>query len=1277
MRRALRLVFNRFVLGAVGLLAIGLVIWWVGPTISVAGVYPLESEWARWLLIGAIVLIVVGRLVWRAVRKRLATAALTTGLLKAAAPAGEVRPDVSAEEVAQLRQRFEQALAMLRKVRFGTDRPSLWARVRALGSRQYLYDLPWYVFIGAPGAGKTTALVNSGLRFPLADRLGREAVRGVGGTRNCDWWFTDEAVFLDTAGRYTTQESSRDVDAGAWKGFLQLLKKSRPRRPINGVLVTVSIGDLLRESPSSLDAQAEAVRSRVQELTAELGVRFPVYVLVSKSDLLAGFSEFFAALGREERGQVWGFSLPFGGPAPAGLDPAVMAAELPRLEQRLYERLPDRLEEERDPARRALLYGFPQQFALLRDRLIRFTDVAFAPTRFEAIPLLRGIYFTSGTQEGSPIDRVMSALGRDLALERMILPAQQPSGRSYFLTRLLREVVFPESGLAGLDLKGERRRQWLRRAAIAGAAALVVLATAAWWVSYTNNRAYLAEVEGQLAEVKKHVDAVQAGAKGDLADLLPTLTRVRTLAETPASAGGSVPWSWRFGLYQGGKLEAATRAAYQRMLQATLLPSLVAYLEQHLRQDPAADPGEAYDALRTYVMLYDGTHFDAAAAWRWYETHGEPLMPATRPDAARDLKAHFDALYARGWVDPSVPQNEALLAQVRAAVGRESLAGRIYERLKREPLPDVRDFTVVDKAGPRAMLVFERTSREPLTKGVPAFYTKDAYYKHFAKRADQAALELAQEEPWVLGTGGAVGAAVSSPKVAEQVKRLYLDEYRQTWRRFIDDIATIRGRDLVRLIEVTRVISSPLDSPLKPLVKAIEREVTLSVPPDGDPGLASTIAGKAQQYAGKARQAITGGPPGSLEKALVDDHFEDVRRFASAPAGAPGPAPVDGIIQQLNDFYQMLVAAKVAVDTAQTLPPTDAATRLSGEVARLPEPVRSMLQALVGDGTRQVVEKTRERQAEEARQLRQKELDEARVARERQAEDARLLREKQAEESRMAREKQVEESRMAREKQAEEARIAREKSADDARVAQEKQKADIRLTRERIDAELRAQITDFCVKAIDGRYPFVRASQKDVTPEDFSRLFAPGGLLDTFFQKNLAPHVDTSQKPWRFRDPIMGSAASLADFQRAQAIREVFFRGGGNAPSIQLEFKPVTMDASITQFVLDVDGKPVRYAHGPQRPERVQFPGPGGRSQVRVSVAPPAASGSSSMRFDGPWALFRMFDAVNVKETGQSERFVTTFDVGGRRAEFDVFASSVRNPFRLPELTQFRCPTAL
>jgi len=1175
----LKLIFNRWVLLGIGILALALLVWWIGPTISISNFHPYEQESVRWIQIAFIVLTPVARWGWQRIKAKRANAALTTGLLQP--PAGEARPSASAEEAKQLRQRFEEALDLLKKLRFGVDRPSLWTRIRSLGSQQFLYNLPWYVFIGAPGAGKTTALVNSGLRFPLADRLGREAVRGVGGTRNCDWWFTDEAVFLDTAGRYTTQQSDRDVDAAAWKSFLELLKKSRPRRPINGVLVTTSVSDLLQQSAAERDLHAQALRTRVQELYQALGLRIPVYVLVTKSDLLAGFSEFFSALGKEERAQAWGFALPYGN---EGLDPASMTAELQRLERRLYDRLPERLEEERDAPRRALLYGFPQQFALLRDRLVQFVEAAFAPTKLEAKLIIRGIYFTSGTQEGSPIDRVMGALARGFGLERKLMPAQHATGKSYFLTRFLREVVFQEAGLAGFDLRWERRRQWLQTAAVAACGVVLILAALAWWASSAQNTRYLAEVGGKFGEVQQQVTLVRAGARSDLAALLPTLSGVRSLAETSATAGGSVPWSMRFGLYQGGRLEAASGAAYRRMLQDTFLPSLASYLEQYLRQDVAASQDELYEALKTYLMLYDPKHLDHEAVWRWYQTRGEQLLGSDAGPKA--LKAHFDALYDRGWIDPTVPRNDALIARVRTVIGSESLPNRVYGRLKREPNPDLRDFTITEKAGPKALLVFDRLSRQPLTKGVPGFYTKDAYYKSFILRVDASTVQLAEEEAWVLGSSR--GAGMSTPSFAEAVKRLYLEDYRRIWRQFIGDITIVQDRDFTRLVEITRVLSSP-DTPLKPLMKAIERETTLSVPPEIGSGLTGSLAGKAQEYASKARQTVTGVPTGMLEKSLVDDQFDDIRRFVSGPPGSTAPPPIDGLVQLMGEVYQWLAAVKEAQRTGQPPPPSNTNSKLRAEATGQPEPLRSMLQSVAAGATQGTAGKERER----------------------------------------------------------------------------------------IDAELRTQVAGFCTQAAAGRYPFVRSSNQDITPEDFARLFGAGGVLDSFFQKYLLQHVDTGQKPWRFKDPAMGQSAALAEFQRAQVIRDVYFRGGSSNPSIQLEFKPIEMDAKIQQFTLDVDGKLVKYTHGPEKPATVQFPGPGGQSMVRAMILPPPAAGSNGITFSGPWALFKMFDGVQIVETKQSERFVVTFNIDGRRTVFEVFASSVRNPFRLPELAQFRCPTAL
>ncbi len=344
-----------------------------------------------------------------------------------------------ANELEAIRTRFEEAAAALAAAPLaGAD-----------GKPRRVDDLPWYVMIGAPGSGKTTALLNSGLHFPLRSKDGAGPVAGVGGTRNCDWWFTDEAVLLDTAGRYTTQESDRRADAAAWHGFLALLRQFRPQRPLNGAMVAVSVLDLMLWSKAERARFSAHVRMRLAEMTAALGARFPVYVLVTKVDLLAGFTEFFGDLDATERAQVWGTT--FG----AGIDPALIAEpyaeEFAALERRLGAEMLARLHEERDLQRRAAIYRFPQQFHAIGPLVGEFLGQAFGTQVNHRPLLLRGVYFTSGTQEGNPIDRVLSTLARTFRLERSAAALPGGTGKSFFLARLLREVVFPEATLAAAD----------------------------------------------------------------------------------------------------------------------------------------------------------------------------------------------------------------------------------------------------------------------------------------------------------------------------------------------------------------------------------------------------------------------------------------------------------------------------------------------------------------------------------------------------------------------------------------------------------------------------------------------------------------------------------------------------------------------------------------------------------------------------------------------------------------------------------------------------------
>ena len=208
----------------------------------------------------------------------------------------------------------EEAAALRRPA---DRRPAELKQARA--PRGYLYEQPWYAIIGPPGAGKTTALLNAGLKFPLADEMGQGAVAGVGGTRLCDWWFTEDAVLIDTAGRYTTQDSDAAVDRAGWETFLDLLKRTRPREPLNGVIVAVRAQ---RHRPGA--GRANARRTPRRSATASgnwrrgSGARMPVYAVFTKADLIAGFTEFFDDLDRDGRAQVWGTTFALAADSEAG-----------------------------------------------------------------------------------------------------------------------------------------------------------------------------------------------------------------------------------------------------------------------------------------------------------------------------------------------------------------------------------------------------------------------------------------------------------------------------------------------------------------------------------------------------------------------------------------------------------------------------------------------------------------------------------------------------------------------------------------------------------------------------------------------------------------------------------------------------------------------------------------------------------------------------------------------------------------------------------------------
>lgn len=1209
LRRIAGLVFHRITWVLIGLILLSLVIWFIGPLVYIKPYQPLESEAVRWSLIIALFVVWIVKLLlqwWRAKRmndKLLGQIAKFT--------AGRETPDhpkPGDEEIAELEGRFQEAIHLLSKTRFGEKDGGLFGRL----TKRYVYQLPWYLIIGSPGSGKTTALVNSGLSFPLEEQFGKNAIKGAGGTRNCDWWFTDQAVLLDTAGRYTTHESDAAQDKAAWSGFLQLLKRFRSRQPVNGVIVTLSVQELLSSNEAERTRLAKTIGMRLGELCEELAIKFPVYVLVTKADLLAGFNEFFGPMSREERAQVWGFTQKYEERLATGNPAEQFLAEFDALVAQINRLLPQRLLAETDLARRGLIYALPQQFAGLREVVGQTLQEAFAGSRFKEKPLFRGVYFTSGTQEGTPFDRVLSALKRRFTIAALAKPSRAPQGKSFFIETLFKGVMFNEAGLTQRNAKKERQLRLLQAAGLLGLGLLVVGACLAWSISHQNNHAYIDEVKESVGTLRHAVNDAKDSDPDNLVALLPLLDHAESLAATNRYTD-SPPLSWRFGLLQVPKVQSAADATYLRLLEDAWLPGLVRQLRRSLQQTATNNPEASYEALKAYLMVHDADRFDAKTVKAWIRTDWESQLPPEllQSGVVDRLAHHLDRLMHDRVLAAPTPVDTALVGEVRQRLAQMSPAQRAYSRLKQllqtgNELPA--DFTLVRAAGPEAPQVFSRRTGRPLTQGISGLFTYDGYHGVFSHELPKVTTLLSKEEGWVLGQADGKRSTtneVLTGQLANEVKRLYLMEYAKLWEDYLADVRPTRIASLDHAGEQARLYSSA-NSSLEQFIRAVARETTLSRRPGTEAGASASTSSWLGEKLNRIREEqrqlsrLTGKPlnvagltaAGTLEADIVDFRFREYRRLATS--NGSGPTPLTTSLLVLNEASAVIASARQQIKAGGTVPPTLSSTleRVRAEAKRLPPPLNAMYDDLA-------------------------ESTSAMVGR------------------------------------------------------------DVRST---IGGNLNATIGDFCRRAVLGRYPFTRSAGRDVTADDFSKLFAPGGSMDEFFRSTLQSMVDISTATWTFKQGVdgtpVGGSASLASFQRAATIRDVYFRTGGKVPGIRLDIKPIEMDASISQMVLDVDGEVLRYQHGPQIPKSIHWPGTRGTGQVRLQITAAGAENAGIVS-EGPWALHRLFDRAQILPGNAPEKFTAIFNVDGRRVRMEVTTSSVFNPFRLKAMEEFECPNNL
>lgn len=713
--------------------------------------------------------------------------------------------DTANEEIGVLKDRLSQAIAELKNSKIGGKG----------GKSNYLYQLPWYIIIGPPASGKTTLLKNSSLKTALSEKFGRDSVAGIGGTRHCDWWFAEDAVLLDTAGRYTTQDSNAVTDKQAWLGFLNLLKKNRTRRPLNGVLIAISMSDLL--TSNDIHQHAAEIRKRLQELYEQFNLKLPVYLIFTKADQLAGFSEFFDDLDRDARAQVWGTTFTRENKViKEGLPQ--LKQELDLLEEQLKNKLILKLEKESDIERRKKIYTFPEQFHAIKNSVDSFVNEVFAPSRYQHKIFLRGVYLTSAEQTGSPIDKLLNSMAHTFGFERFNSPNFRAKGKSFFIDHLLQKVVFPEAELAGLNPTYEKRKWIVQWGTVGIAVVALMVGTGLWLTSYLRN-------SGTIGQLSVNFDVLKASAEqnsgtADLRKSLDILNKANPLFQSDDSI-----WA-TFGLSQQKRLTDQTARTYNQVLQVELLPHVLKTLEAQLRNN-TQDKKALFSTLKAYLLFMHDDHFKqqknllrALVVSTWEK---QPYSPEER----QQLTSHLDALLS---ISPkpvlsmaNLVLDNTLIDSTRNILSKVSSSTLVYEQVKFEIINDSADplpgFVLSGARGKVANAddVFEKTNE------IEGIFTYKGYntFKHKAPKL----IEEFMANNWVMGDAININQAALSDEVAA----LYFADYKGKWEDFLNSIAIRTPTDFMAASRILNALSSS-PSPLTSLLTAVANETNLNKP---------------------------------------------------------------------------------------------------------------------------------------------------------------------------------------------------------------------------------------------------------------------------------------------------------------------------------------------------------------------------------------------------------------------------------------------------------------
>ncbi len=749
--------------------------------------------------------------------------------------------------------------------------------------------LPWYLVLGPSESGKSSFFRHSGLQFPLLSTR-TETSDDDSSSYPARLWCANEGVFLDLAG-------SLIDDDGGWNTCLGLIKHYRKDHAVNGILLLVNLPGLAAISHSAVDESARALRTRLNQAMQQLGVVCPVYLIFTQCDRILGFRETFSSLAGAERDQVWGMTFP--SHATTEQPAKRFEEEFNRLLNQVSARVSYRMGTTGSADEARAIAVFPRQLAALQETGTRFIDVLFQSSAFQESPLLRGVYFTSATEQGDPTDYVLGGIARSVGVTTVISPAvsQSPTPRSMFIKGLLTGIVTPDAALVAPTTATDRRRRLLLIGGLVGVSLVALLLMAGLIRSYGNNN----DLAGDLLTAEKQSLRMTFRDERRFAENVRLLDQFRGPVEQLATyEEEGVPIRLGLGLYRGNELSPVSRDVFFHLFNTVYLDHTRIAIEVALKRfvaEPASsaagiESDNYYTLLKLYLMLSEPNRLDHDYVSDKLQALWSDLLGARYgTDAPKGLPEAIHGqidLYARILDANHLPFSTIdhnLVSRVRQALHAIPLPNRYFSRMQREA-----QSVTIAKYKPEPYSIAKAVAEQSKivltnTRTVPALFSPEGWKTLFPFVREKV-LKDAGQEAWVLNV-----EEVPPKEMEAAIEQIYFDEYARQWLQFVRATKMLPAERLPDVSSRLDVLTRK-NSQLLALLKDVDRHTHLvSVAEQATSTLLGLLPkGKVPEEPTQRNPVLRTFhslhefmvPPGEGKEATVDKYMTELGKAAAA-----------------------------------------------------------------------------------------------------------------------------------------------------------------------------------------------------------------------------------------------------------------------------------------------------------------------------------------------------------------------------------------------------------